>query len=144
MASLAFDGCFSFSWQVLWELRRRKRFRLPSLFTRKQVNIIAHIAYLTKLIFMYRYDMLGTFLWGSSLSFYSNGSCIVISWSPLWWILTSCIHWGVLLYSLFIRIAAPLAFFDLLVAVYTSGLELRKKWQMRVASSNFAGWKCRN
>ena len=28
--------------------------------------------------------------------------------------------------SLFIRIAAPLAFFDLLVAVYTSGLELRK------------------
>ena len=29
--------------------------------------------------------------------------------------------------SLFIRIAAPLAFFDLLVAVYTSGLELRKK-----------------
>ena len=53
-------------------------------------------------------------------------------------------NWGVLLYSLFIRIAAPLAFFDLLVAVYTSGLELRKKWQMRVASSNFAGWKCRN
>ena len=29
--------------------------------------------------------------------------------------------------ELFIRIAAPLAFFDLLVAVYTSGLELRKK-----------------
>ena len=32
-----------------------------------------------------------------------------------------------MLYRLFIRIAAPLAFSDLFVAVYTSGLELRKK-----------------
>ena len=36
-----------------------------------------------------------------------------------------------MLYSLFIRIAASLAFSDLLVAVYTSGLELRKMTDAR-------------
>ncbi len=36
-----------------------------------------------------------------------------------------------MLYSLFIRIAAPLAFSDLLVAMYTSGLELKKITDVR-------------